>query len=85
MKQDKTQKMLENLRKVASYMDAFGCEYLLIDDKLVANYNLDNGRFRVYDAKDNRKVSRRFETLLYWDNWKNNKVFIHENVMNVQS
>ena len=69
----KTDRMMENVRKVANYMDTFGCEYLLIDNELVANYNLDNGRFRIYDAKDTRKVSRRFETLIFWDNYKNDK------------
>lgn len=81
----KTDRMMENVRKVANYMDTFGCEYLLIDNELVANYNLDNGRLRIYDAKDTRKVSRRFETLLFWDNYRNNKVFISDNVMSIQS
>ena len=85
MKQNKTQKMLENIKKVAGYMDAFGCEYLLINSELVACYNLDNGRFNIYNQKDSRKISRRFETLLYWDNWKNDKVHITDNVMNIQS
>ena len=81
----KTDKMMENVKKVFGYMDTFGCEYLLIDGELVANYNLDNGRYNIYNAKDTRKVSRRFETLLFWDNYKNDKVSIYENVMNIQS
>lgn len=84
-KMTKTDKMVANIRKVADYMDTFGCEYLLIDGELVANYNLDNGRFKIYDAKDTRKVSRRFETLLFWDNYRNNKVSISDNVMSIQS
>ena len=81
----KTDKMMTNLKKVADYMDTFGCEYLLIDSNLVAHYNWDNGKLHIYNPKDSRKVSRRFETLLFWDNYKNNKVKITDNVMNIQS
>ena len=81
----KTDKMMTNLKKVADYMDTFGCEYLMIDSNLVAHYNWDNGKLHIYNPKDSRKVSRRYETLLFWDNYKNNKVKITDNVMNIQS
>ena len=81
----KTDKMVQNIKKVADYMDTFGCEYLMIDSNLVAYYNWDNGKLHIYNSKDSRKVARRFETLLFWDNYKNDKVSIYENVMNIQS
>ena len=81
----KTDRMVQNIKKVADYMDTFGCEYLMIDSNLVAHYDWNNGKLHIYDAKDSRKVSRRFETLLFWDNYKNNKVKITDNVMNIQS
>ena len=77
--------VLVNYSKVADYMDTFGCEYLMIDSNLVAHYDWNNGKLHIYDAKDSRKVSRRFETLLFWDNYKNNKVHISDNVMNIES
>ena len=84
-KMTKTDRMVQNIKKVADYMDTFGCEYLMIDSNLVAHYDWNNGKLHIYDAKDSRKVSRRYETLLFWDNYKNNKVRISDNVMNIQS
>ena len=84
-KMTKTDRMVQNIKKVADYMDTFGCEYLMIDSNLVAHYDWNNSKLHIYDAKDSRKVSRRFETLLFWDNYKNNKVKITDNVMNIQS
>ena len=83
MKTTKMNKTLGQLSRVTNYMETFGCEYLLIDSKLVAHYG-QNGLV-IYDAKDTRKVARRYQTLLFWDNYKNDKVSITENVMNIQS
>ena len=82
---NKMTKTLENLKGVAGYMDTFGCEYLMVDSNLVAHYDWNNGELHIYNPKDTRKVARRYETLLFWDNYKNNKVKITDNVMNIQS
>lgn len=79
---NKMTKTLEMLARVANYMDTFGVEYLMINSNLVAHYG-ENGLV-VYDPQDTRKVSRCHETLLYWDNNKNQRVSIYENVMNIQ-
>ena len=78
---NKMTKTLGMLARVKGYMDAFGVEYLMINSDLVANNN-ENGLV-IYDPKDTRKVARVHETLVYWDNHRNNKVSLYENVMNV--
>ena len=78
---NKMTKTLGLLAKVRNYMDTFGTEYLMLNSKLVA-FNTENGLV-IYDPKDTRKIARSYETLLYWDNNKNQKVSIYENVMNI--
>ena len=82
MRNTKMNKALNLLAGVKNYMEAFGVEYLTINGNLVACSN--NNGLVIYDPKDTRKVSRCHETLLYWDNNKNQKVSIYENVMNIQ-
>lgn len=80
---NKMTKTLNLLKGIANYMDTFGCEYLMVDSNVVAHYG-ETG-LTVYNSKDIRKVSRRYNTLLLWDNYRSNKVSIYENVMNIQS
>ena len=78
---NKMTKTLENLKRVANYMDTFGTEYLLINGNLVAHYG-ENG-LTIYDSKDTRKVARCHETLVLWDNYRSERVSIYENTMNI--
>jgi hypothetical protein len=78
---NKMTKTLGQLSRVANYMETFGAEYLLINSVLVAHYG-EKG-LTVYDSKDVRKVARCHETLVNWDNYRNNKVFLSDNVMNI--
>lgn len=81
MKRNKMQETLERLERVKNYMDTFHVEYLLVNSELVANY--DNRGLKIYNPKDTRKVSRCYDTLLLWDNYKSSRVHITDNVMNI--
>lgn len=78
----KMNKALNLLAGVARYMDTFRVEYLMVNSEVVAHYG-ENG-LTIYDSKDTRKVSRCYDTLLLWDNYKSDRVSIYENVMNIQ-
>ena len=78
---NKMTKTLENLKRVANYMDTFGTEYLLINGNLVAHYGKNS--LIIYDSKDTRKVARCHETLVLWDNYRSERVSIYENTMNI--
>ena len=80
---NKMNKTLKMLAGVTNYMDTFRCEYLMVNSELVAHYNWNNGKLSVYNPRDTRKVARCHETLVFWDNYRNNKVFISDNVMNI--
>ena len=79
---NKMEKTLEMMARVANYMDTFDVEYLMINSNLVAHYG-QNG-LEVYDPKDTRKVARCYETLVLWDNYKSDRVNIYKNAMNIQ-
>ena len=80
MKRDKMKEMNERLERVKNYMDSFHVEYLLVNNNLVAHNS--NG-LKIYDPKDTRKISRCYNTLLLWDNYKSDRVHIVDNVMNI--